>query len=370
MIDDDGPLYPQYEWGDFEIPEEIISLAIEVFGTPTEAWRWIELLDRVAPRLWRNSRYLGAIAKAGLDRDAYERWLEAGATASSLPVFASEMIESGLTPDDIHRWTTSGLSTFNLALIVLCLDFDDAMQILLKWEKEPAPEYRAGSELVRLMNSGFPRDELWALLEQGFCGHDIFEWVNSGRHVSLTERLSWQQHDVDPDDIDEFRSRDISPTLAHEWMRTGLPSGCIMRCIDIGLSPVEAVERYDPLKQLPQAIDPGQISITLWWGSNAHDVVFNWDGGREVEWYQDISDDNPGLSPMSSAPVCGSAAWTNCKDLHLTYSSLDFGIEGEDVLEGEAPTVGASDPDQAIHEPQRWVDFADTILRFVRGLLS
>jgi hypothetical protein len=143
-----------------------------------------------------------------------------------------------------------------------------------------------------------------------------------------------------------------------------------MRCIDWGLSPAEAVEHYRPLKQLPHVIDPGQIRLTLWWGSTAHDVVFKWDGEREAEWHVDISDDNPGLSPMSSAPVWGTAAWTNCKDLYVTYSSLAFGIEGEDVLEGEAPTAGAAEPDQAIHEPQRWVNFAENILCFVRGLLS
>ena len=361
---------PQDEWDDFELAGEILPLAIEVFGTPAEARSWIELVDRIARQFWRTPDYLRAIAEAGLDRDAYERWYEAGAAASYLPIFAKDMTEAGITPDDVHRWTSSGLSPFNLALIVQCLDFDDAMKILLRWENAAAPEYRPGSELVRLMNSGFKRDELWELLEQGFCGHDVFEWVNSGSHVPRTEWLSWQQQGVDPDDADDFRNRGISPESAHEWVMTGLPSGCIMRCIDMDYSRAEAVERYHPLNQLPDVIEPGQISLTLWPGNTAYEVTFTWDGGREAQWSHDISDANADLSPMSSAPVFGTATWLNGRDLETTYSSGDFGIDGEDVIEGAAPTAGAEDPDQVMRDPQRWVDFAEMIHGYVWDLLN
>ncbi|MFW0793311.1 hypothetical protein AAFP30_05825 [Gordonia sp. CPCC 205515] len=131
----------------------------------------------------------------------------------------------------------------------------------------------------------------------------------------------------------------------------------------------------DPVDQLPAVIVPGQFGLTLWavpyWTDEmmAWDVVFTWAGGREVEWYEDISMRTGGLSVMSSAPVYGTASWADGRNLELTYSSSDLGLEGEDVLQGGAPTVNDPDSDDMMSSPQVWVDFAETIVGFVHGLM-
>lgn len=51
----------------------------------------------------------------------------------------------------------------------------------------------------------------------------------------------------------------------------------------------------------------------------AHDAIFNWGYGKEADWFYDISDDNPGLSVMSSAPFTGTASWKNGTSVETTY---------------------------------------------------
>ncbi|GAA3709928.1 hypothetical protein [Gordonia hankookensis] len=131
----------------------------------------------------------------------------------------------------------------------------------------------------------------------------------------------------------------------------------------------------DPVDQLPPVIEPGRISLTLWsapyWTDEmmAWDVEFSWTGGREAEWYQDISMSTGGLSVMSSAPTHGTATWENGRDLHLTYSSAELDLDGEDVLKGAAPTAGPPDSDEVMRSPQVWVKLAETVLGFVHGLM-
>lgn len=106
----------------------------------------------------------------------------------------------------------------------------------------------------------------------------------------------------------------------------------------------------------PNSIEPAASSIPFWRINGngdevGDDVVFTWEGGREVEWYEDISPKAEGLSVMSSAPFSGMARWVDGDDVELTYSSSDFGIDGEDVLPGGVPITGSSN----INDVDAWM---------------
>lgn len=358
-------------WEALRLPEDILPLAIKTFGTPAEARSWIKLLDQKASRYWRTTDYLGTLAETGLDRQTYKQWGNATNWISYLPKLVKQMLAGGYSPSDVRPWIKAGFGTGSLRTVVHH-DFKDAMRLLAEWYDPDStkPKYGSSGELVELLKRGYAIDELWKLLKQGLRGHDVFEWVSSDTRIPREEWLSWQQQGVEPLAAEGFRDRGISPETAHAWALTGLPSTCIMQSVDLGDTPGEALERFDPLTQLPNVIKPGYIGLTLWPGNTAYEVTFRWDGGREAKWSHDISDANAGLSPMSSAPVFGTATWLNGRDLVTTYSSGDFGIDGEDVIEGAAPTAGAEDADRVMRDPQRWVDFAQMIHGYVRNLLN
>lgn len=128
----------------------------------------------------------------------------------------------------------------------------------------------------------------------------------------------------------------------------------------------EAPWNKDPVEGMPDVILPGRIKVQLWFylGAEkpmAHDVIFTWGGGRAVDWFYDISDDNPGLSVMSSAPFTGEASWANGSDMEITYSASEFGRAGE--LRRAAPK------DDALNSPQTWVSLAEYIAGHCNGLM-
>lgn len=132
----------------------------------------------------------------------------------------------------------------------------------------------------------------------------------------------------------------------------------------------------DPVHQLPKVIEPGKFGLTLWGAGFdgepvRNSVWFTWEGGREVEWCQDISPDSPGMYQWASAPVRGTAAWPNGRDVDLTYSSTDFGgLEGEEWLSGAAPTSGNPGTDDGMRDPEQWVRLAKKLDAFVSSLLE
>ena len=126
----------------------------------------------------------------------------------------------------------------------------------------------------------------------------------------------------------------------------------------------------DPVDQLPDVIEPGLISFTLWstlggGDPEAHDIHFTWDGRREAEWSEDISMANGDLSPASSSPITGTAAWPNGQNVDLTYDWAEAGQEGRAVLVGAAPTSGDPSSDQGARHPQRWIWLGEAIVAFI-----
>ncbi len=131
----------------------------------------------------------------------------------------------------------------------------------------------------------------------------------------------------------------------------------------------EAPWNTDPVAGLPDVITPGQIAIEFWKrGYNDEprlfDFFFHWDGGREAEWFYDISSSNPGLSVMSSAPFSGTASWKRGSTVRITYFAGDFGLEGKETFPNSAPK------DDALSQPQTWVDLAADIAGFCDELIQ
>ena len=130
----------------------------------------------------------------------------------------------------------------------------------------------------------------------------------------------------------------------------------------------EAPWNKDPVEGMPGVIVPGHIKVQLWFflgGEElmAHDVIFNWGGGKEADWFYDISDDNPGLSVMSSAPFTGTASWKSGTAVETTYFAGDFGFKGETTVANSAPN------DDALRKPQTWVGLAENIAGHCNGLM-
>ncbi|MGB0972727.1 MAG: hypothetical protein ACPGVG_17485 [Mycobacterium sp.] len=117
----------------------------------------------------------------------------------------------------------------------------------------------------------------------------------------------------------------------------------------------------DPADQLPTAIEPGRIGLTLWTSAlggdpQANDISFEWDGRHTADWLQDISPDAGALSPASSSPVRGVVSWPDGNDVLLTYTWSDFGTHGYRRLGGMAPTSGL---------PQHWVRLGEALVDLV-----
>jgi len=130
----------------------------------------------------------------------------------------------------------------------------------------------------------------------------------------------------------------------------------------------EAPWNKDPVEGMPETITPGRIKVQFWFylGSDeqmAHDFVFNWGGGKEADWFYDISDDNPGLSVMSSAPFTGTASWKSGTAVETTYFAGDFGFGGKTTVANSAPN------DDDLSKPQTWVDLAANIAGYCNGLM-
>jgi hypothetical protein len=119
----------------------------------------------------------------------------------------------------------------------------------------------------------------------------------------------------------------------------------------------------DPAEGLPAKIEPGRIAMEFWeknrFNGNqvVYDFIFTWHGGRQAEWYYDISIANAGMSVMSSAPIGGTATWENGTDVEVTFKSDEFDLNEEMTLGGAAPK------DDAVHSPRTWVDLG----RYIAG---
>lgn len=124
------------------------------------------------------------------------------------------------------------------------------------------------------------------------------------------------------------------------------------------------VDDYEAeMLSLPDSIEPGDFTISF--GSDVaggdlqqYEVRFSWDGGRHVNWVQDIGYSSE-LSPASSAPVYGWASWLNFPDALIAFYSPDAGIEDSAHLDGAAPDT---------ENPETWLDFARRITAAIYGV--
>lgn len=130
-------------------------------------------------------------------------------------------------------------------------------------------------------------------------------------------------------------------------------------------------ERFATLG-LPDEIASGELRFTFMFdtgdGFCAQDITFAWDGGSWVTWSQDISEHEGDLSAGSSAPPAyGWACWRNGTDLLLAYTWPEVGIDGWAHIPGGAPGDDDEDPEEALHEPQAWVELARAIVSVLYG---
>jgi hypothetical protein len=394
-------------WGELDLPAEPLATVIEVFKTPTEAARWVEFFNCVAqaskqPPKWKYPGYLRSIAEAGLDLERFQQWLDAGLDIVVLPRLAKELAAVGASPDDMRRWCSAGQSSYYLSSVLQYLHLDEALAILQNWKEPGSSDYTFAphDEFLRLMRGGFDIVDLRWLLVQGLRGHDVFRWWRESRRGGLADWPVWHSYGVAPADATRFGAKEISPDAAGQWMATGLPIDDIMAFLDLGCSPSEALEfnqsgiqprmlkrtaaglevfdpgpeldpwEEDPVPQLPDVIEPGQVAMTLWsiapdGTPAAWDVSFTWHGSRSAEWYQDISPAGGDLSPLSSSPTTGTAAWSNGRDVDVVYHWADEGLDGEGVLAGMAPTSDNPESDHGMRDPRNWVRLAQAIIGFL-----
>lgn len=127
------------------------------------------------------------------------------------------------------------------------------------------------------------------------------------------------------------------------------------------------------IEGLPAEIEPGDIAFTfkVYDEDTNEPTLFDfratWDEGRTMTWWQDISDKQPGLSPGSSAPSEGWASWRNGYDLLVAYTWPDVETDGWAYVRGGAPISGRDD--DAMYEPETWLNLARTILGAVHERL-
>ena len=141
---------------------------------------------------------------------------------------------------------------------------------------------------------------------------------------------------------------------------------------------ITSPDRYDndPVRQLPAVIEPGEFGLTLpGIGFDGEPVTnsvwFTWNGGREVDWTQNISQDSGGMFHWASAPVRGTASWPGGRDVDITYRCTDFGgLDGGDFFSNIAPTRHDPTSDEGMRDPAQWVHLAQRLNDFVTELLQ
>lgn len=126
------------------------------------------------------------------------------------------------------------------------------------------------------------------------------------------------------------------------------------------------------LPGLPDEISPGEFKLVFMYDTDDGEPVpmeieFTWDGGTTATWAQDIWWNAPNQSPASSASPYGWASWRNRKDVLIAYELPDLDLNGWARIEGGAPASDKDDPDDAMYEPETWVEFGKKIVAALRG---
>ncbi len=94
---------------------------------------------------------------------------------------------------------------------------------------------------------------------------------------------------------------------------------------------------------LPEVIEPGQFDFEFMvdtgdtgQGPTPFRLSFDWDGGTQADWMEDIGD-IAFPSPGTSSSVTGWASWLNGRDVLLAYYAIDSGFEGWARIPDVAP---------------------------------
>ncbi len=168
------------------------------------------------------------------------------------------------------------------------------------------------------------------------------------------------------------------PAEEVEWFTTPLskePEGASIRTYDeaVGASRQYLLRRItggsnSPPVVLPAEIEPGEFELTFmvdsYGESTPMEIHFTWDETSTANWWCDIWEGAPDLSPGSSAPAHGWASWLNGQDVLIAFTWPDVGVDGWAHIKGGAPGNGDFD---ALFEEETWVEFGKKILAAVHG---
>lgn len=400
-------------------PEKELPDAIKAFVTPQIARRWVEILG---PKAF-SRRMISAIPASGFDAEGYLRWREAGLAERDALTLPPKLASAGLELDHYRRWRSAGFAANELTKLLpnvtKGLDFDEALGVLERWYHIGESSVNgAVFELREVLRRNRTISDLRHLITNDFSGHQVYMWVRNG--ITDTAWAEWLQTGVRPRKAAGLDGPDISPATAKQWADAGLDASDIENYINadipvddaiawaragvdaldvedfstLGISPsqmatygVDGLQPYqvsrtgtgytvklepwqkDPADQLPQVIEPGRISLSLWSSSPWQDeplesaLSLHWDGKHTVDW---SARSGTGMSMNSEISFSGIAGWPDGKNVELTYTK-DSGERGIDWLASAAPTAGA--PDGA-RDPQRWVQLARSLVDLTEALLD
>jgi hypothetical protein len=219
-------------WQRLELSESILPAAVAAFGSPSQAERWISVLDQYYG-YWRKTQFLVDLRESGLTRDDFERWCSAGVNPPQVPALAKRM---------------------------------DLEQTLTMQREKGLKSY----ELLSLLDAGVSIDELRRLTESGLTGDALFGWSLS--RLPTTQWLEWRAFGIDPRAARElYAAGEHRPEVARRWMDTPLSLESTVAYIRQGCSPDEAVElarigvQPQDLLQSPEGFQVATEDLGLAW---------------------------------------------------------------------------------------------------------
>jgi hypothetical protein len=399
--------------------ERALPDAITALPTAELARRWVEILGKRA----FGKKLISAIPVSGFDPDGYQRWRETGLAEREALTLPPKLAGAGLGLEDYRRWQSAGFTADELKKLLpnvtKGLNFDDALWALQHWfHGGESSAIGAVFELREILRGPRTLADLRRLIASDFSGHRVFVWFRSGipdtawtdwmetglgpREAAGFARLGispitakqWADAELNATDIEVFIAADIPLDRAFDWAKAGVDASDVDDFIEIGISPselatygIDGIRPYqvtrietdyrvelepwqkDPVDQLPQVIEPGNINLSLWSPSPWHDeplecaVSIDWDGKHTVEWSV-VS--GMGMSMNSEVSFSGIASWPDGENVEVTYTR-DYSERGIDRLSSVAPTAG--NPDGA-KDPQRWVQLASSLVDLMEGLLE
>lgn len=355
------------------------------------------------------------LAKAGLSIDDYLRWRSAGLGAG-LGGFVTYLMSDLSLDELIHvltEWNpgagserVDGIREFK-EMLMNRLDFEE-------FRRQRAMGF-SGHQIYTWTKAGLPSSEWQTWNGLGFDAESAVAYVGAG--VAAAAAKPWANLGLSAKDALAFIASQVPVTTAQEWISAGIAGSAALRFISqsvppdeahtwlcAGFSPEEAVDyikkdvpiaealdfkergieswqvrrtkyglklrlhpwQKNPADQLRKAIKRGRIKFTLWTNAlgvdrQAYDIALKWNGKHTVEWFEDISAANGALSPASSSPTWGVASWPNGRDVLLTYTWIDLGLQSYARLDGAAPKRNS----QGLVDPNEWIRFGQGLLDFV-----